>query len=452
MHYRSLRVVGRSNNDNSQKSVLMPTTSTDEVPLFRAEALATKSAQRFGNVLIHQPWGYGLAAILAGALILLVVAFAFFGTYTRKATISGLLMPEQGMLRLTAPGSGILSAVRVAEGQSVEAGETLFVLSGERLSATGGTQKLIAQQLSQRLALLERNRSLADERLAGQLRMLDSRLATIASELSQFREEVRLLQRRSELANAHLGRQQELVDAGFISVAQLQQAEAELLTRQGQQQSIQRARASLQRERTELLAQRQDAELRHRSEMSEIDNGVALVKQEQAENNVRAELVSVAPFAGTLTGLSVQPGQQMAAGGLLASLIPQGATLTAHLYAAPRQAGFIESGQPVLMRYAAYPYQKFGMARGRVVDVAKSPYAAQELPAHIASAIQGRATPSELFYRVTVALDSPSIEVYGQAQPLQAGMLLEADVVQDKRRLYEWALEPLYSVTGKMQE
>jgi hypothetical protein len=58
----------------------MPTSSTDEVPLFRAEALAAKSAQRFGNVLIHQSWGYGLAAILAGGLILLVVSFAFFGT------------------------------------------------------------------------------------------------------------------------------------------------------------------------------------------------------------------------------------------------------------------------------------------------------------------------------------------------------------------------------------
>ncbi|MCY1268885.1 Colicin V secretion protein CvaA [compost metagenome] len=429
----------------------MPT-SVDEVPLFRPEALAAKGAQRFGNVLIHQSWGYSLAASLAGVLILLVAAFAYYGTYTRKATVSGLLMPEQGMLRLSAPGPGILREVRVVEGQQVEAGETLFVLSGERLSAAGGTQKLISEQLSQRLALLERNRILADERLAGQLRMLDSRLATIAGELSQFREEVRLLERRGELAKAHLGRQQELVDAGFISVAQLQQAEAELLTLQGQQQSIQRARASLQRERTELLAQRQEAELRHRSEMAELDNGMALVRQEQAENDVRAELVSVAPFAGTLTGLSVQPGQQVTAGALLASLIPQGTTLTAHLYAAPRQAGFIEPGQSVLMRYAAYPYQKFGMARGRVMDVAKSPYAAQEFPPHIASAIQGAGMPAELFYRITVALDSPSIDVYGRAQPLQAGMLLEADVVQDTRRLYEWALEPLYSVTGKMQD
>lgn len=430
----------------------MPVSSTDEVPLFRPEALAAKGAQRFGSVLIHQPWGYGLAALLAGGLIVLAVAFAFFGTYTRKATISGLLMPEQGMLRLTAPSAGILISIKAVEGQQVEAGEPLFVLSGERISSVGGTQQQISHQLSQRLLLLERNRSLADERLSGQVRMLDSRLATIAGELVQFHEEVRLLERRGLLASAHLDRQQELVEAGFISVAQLQQAEAELLTLQGQLQGSHRARASLQRERTELLAQRQDVDLRHRSEMSEIDNGVALVRQEQAESDVRAELVSVAPFAGTLTGLSVQPGQQMAAGALLASLIPHGASLTAHLYAAPRQAGFIESGQRVLMRYAAYPYQKFGMARGRVIEVAKSPYAAQELPAHIATAIQGAGMSSELFYRVTVALDSPSIEAYGQAQLLQAGMLLEADVVQDKRRLYEWALEPLYSVTGKMQE
>ena len=39
---------------------------------------------------------------------------------------------------------------------------------------------------------------------------------------------------------------------------------------------------------------------------------------------------------------------------------------------------------------------------------------------------------------------------YGKTQPLQAGMLLEADVLQDTRRLYEWVLEPLYSLTGKL--
>lgn len=423
----------------------------DENPLFRREALAARSSQRFGKVLIHQPWGYRFAAVLAGALILLVAAFAYYGTYTRKASVSGLLLPEQGMLRLSSPVAGIVKDVLATEGRHVDAGDPLFIISGERQSESGPTQGLIAEQLRQRLVLLESNAQLAKERLAGQRRALDRRLATIADELAQFREEVRLLTRREELARAQLARQQELVGTGFIAIAELQQSEADLLALQGQRQASQRAQASLRRERADLQAQREEIELRHRGDMSELANASALVRQEDAENQAKAELVSAAPFAGTLTGLNVQVGQQVAAGALLASLIPHDSPLTAQLYASPRQAGFIEPGQVVLMRYAAYPYQKFGMARGRVIGVAKSPYAAQELPPHVASAVQQAGSlTSELFYRVSVALDSQDIQVYGQSQRLQAGMQLEADIVQDKRRLYEWALEPLYSVTGKM--
>ena len=57
---------------------------------------------------------------------------------------------------------------------------------------------------------------------------------------------------------------------------------------------------------------------------------------------------------------------------------------------------------------------------------------------------------AEPMYRVTVALASQHVNAYGKAQPLQSGMLLEADVMQDKRRLYEWVLEPLYSLSGRL--
>lgn len=428
----------------------MNDSSRNEDSLFRKDAISQQRFQPFGSVLVHQSWGYSVAALLAVLLIILVVSFAYFGTYTLKARVVGILLPEQGMLRLTANGMGLLSNIRVREGQQVATGEVLFVISAERISSAGGTQKLISEQLIQRSLLLERNRILSTDRLTGQVRMADSRLGSIREETGRFQEELRFLKRRVELADAHMRRQEELVGANFVSVAQLQQAETELLALQGQQQSLQRAYTSLDRERTELLAQRQDAELRHRADISEIDNGLTLLKQEQAENDVRVEQVHVAPFSGTVTGLNVQLGQQLQAGALLASLIPENAALTAHVYVVPSQAGFIEPGQSVLMRYAAYPYQKFGMARGKVLSLAKTPYALQELPAHIASAVQRKTMGTELYYRVKIELDSQSITVYGNALPLQAGMLLEADIVQDKRRLYEWVLEPIYSVTGKI--
>lgn len=417
---------------------------------FRKDAVFQQRLQPFGSVLVHQPWGYSIAALLTIMLMLVAVTFAYYGTYTLKARVVGLLLPDLGMLRLTANGTGILSQVLVSEGQQVDAGEVLFVISAERISSAGGTQKLISEQLTQRALLLERNRVLASDRRAGQLRMADSRLESIRDEVGRFHDELRFLKRRVELAQAHMHRQKELVTAKFVSVAQLQQAEADLLALQGQQQSLQRAYANLERERTELMGQRQDIELRHRSDISEIDSGLTLLKQEQAENDVRIEQVSIAPFPGTVTGLNVQPGQQVQAGTLLASLIPKNATLTAHVYVAPGQVGFIEPGQPVLMRYVAYPYQKFGMAKGKVLSLTKAPYALQELPVHIASAVHQKTVSVELYYRVIIELDSQSIAVYGKALLLQAGMLLEADIIQDKRRLYEWMLEPIYSITGKM--
>ena len=53
-------------------------------------------------------------------------------------------------------------------------------------------------------------------------------------------------------------------------------------------------------------------------------------------------------------------------------------------------------------------------------------------------------------YRIIVKLPAQTIRAYGQLQSLQTGMLIDADILQEKRRLYEWALEPLYSLSGKL--
>ncbi len=162
-------------------------------------------------MLIHQPVGYAVAALMAIILVATVGVFSYFGTYTRKATVTSLLMPERGMLRLSSSAVGFISEVRVMEGQAVEQGDVLFVVSGERLSAAGGTQKLISEQLEQRLRLLESNRVLADNRAVAQRRMLDNRLRAIDEELTRLDEEIQLQGRRVALAQTHLKRQEELV-------------------------------------------------------------------------------------------------------------------------------------------------------------------------------------------------------------------------------------------------
>lgn len=65
-------------------------------------------------------------------------------------------------------------------------------------------------------------------------------------------------------------------------------------------------------------------------------------------------------------------------------------------------------------------------------------------------ALVGNAQAGEPYYRVVVELSAQSITAYGKAEPLRPGMLLEADILGERRKLYEWVLEPLYSLTGRL--
>ena len=90
------------------------------------------------------------------------------------------------------------------------------------------------------------------------------------------------------------------------------------------------------------------------------------------------------------------------------------------------------------------------MGNGEVTEVSQSPYVVQELPTHVAATMQALAQGGDPVYRVTVKIKSQAIQAYGQAHTLKPGMLAEADIVQDTRKLWEWALEPIFSVSGKL--
>jgi hypothetical protein len=74
----------------------------------------------------------------------------------------------------------------------------------------------------------------------------------------------------------------------------------------------------------------------------------------------------------------------------------------------------------------------------------------QPQPTHIAATLSGIAQSGDPVYRVTVRVTDQAVQAYGRAHELKAGMLAEADIVQDTRKLWEWVLEPVFSLSGKV--
>jgi membrane fusion protein len=55
----------------------------------------------------------------------------------------------------------------------------------------------------------------------------------------------------------------------------------------------------------------------------------------------------------------------------------------------------------------------------------------------------------DLFYAATVKLSKQTVLAYGKEEQLQSGMALEASIALDRRTLFEWVFEPLYSISGR---
>lgn len=414
------------------------------VALFRPEAQAAQSQAWLGAVQLHRPVALRWLTLLALGGVVAVGAFLFSNEYTRKARVNGLLVPERGVLRLSVPQSATVLSRPVADGQRVKAGDVLFVLSLDSADPTGDG---LVQTLDERERSLRHAQQQQRELARAQGQALQARIATLARTVQQADAELKLHAERETLAQQSLGRLEALAKDQFVSSAQVQNKREELLGLQAQRQALARERENLQREALVLQSELLALPLRSEVQQGELARDRAALKAQGLETEARRRLVLRAPSDGLMSTVLAEPGQVVQAGTQLASLLPAQTPLQAHLYAPSSAVGFLRPQQSVLLRYQAFPYQKFGQQEGQVLQVARTPLQASELAQLGLPAAMAQGEP---MYRITVQLQRQSVPAYGQEQDLSPGMLLEADVLLERRRLIEWIFEPLLSLARRV--
>ena len=414
--------------------------------LFRREALEARQFAGFGSVILRPPFLFSVWCAVAMMLAAAVASLLLFGQYTKRTRIQGITVPAAGVLKLAAPQPGIVVERHVEEGERVRAGQVLFVLSSERISdaAGSGAHTAIIEQLEWRRA------SLADE-LARRTRLLDEqstatarRLVALQMEAVQLGKELATQAAREASAAEQAARFDELARQRFVSPLTARQRQDERLEQTARRQALERNRLAVQREIGVVKAELAQMPLRSEQQRAELQREMSALQQDIAGAQAARRVIVTAPHDGIVTAIVAERGQAIGAQPL-ATLLPGESPLEAHLFAPSRAIGFVEPGQAVRVRFAAYPFQKFGQYEGHVVQVSRAALAPAELPPLLTPP-----GPAEALYRITVRLASPHVMAYGKPQPLTAGMQLEADVMQDRRRLIEWVFEPLIALGRKL--
>lgn len=412
--------------------------------LFRSEVFSNRQGEWFGSIVLIRPLSF--TALIVGALgvAIALCVFLAFGQYTKKSRVAGQLVPTQGVLKLHTRETAIVRERRVDEGQFVQRGDVLFVLTAERVSAGGEElNDAVAADISMRRDALLREMQAQTALRSQEAKAIEQRLASANGQYTQARTELELQGARVKVAGDMVRRNAQLIEQGFISGAQGQAKESELLAERARETALLRAVSSARADVEALEQSRLQLPLRAGAEQASAERALALLNQEAREQVGRSEMALRAPRDGYVTAIQVDTGHAAHPNLALASLVPAEGELTAHLYAPSRAIGFIEAGRPVLLRYQTYPYQKFGQYEGVVQSVSKSALSPSEL------ATLGSAPTADPLYRIIVKLDSQTVLAYGQPQLLQAGMQLEADILLDRRRLIEWVFEPLLSLARR---
>lgn len=162
-------------------------------------------------------------------------------------------------------------------------------------------------------------------------------------------------------------------------------------------------------------------------EMLELDNQIAhqkalfvqsLSTYRSAVEEWKQKFILSAPVEGRFEFASfLQENQQLQAGQVIGYVTPQSGSYYVEMLVPQTNAGKVKPGQDVLLKFASYPAQEFGSVKGRI-EVIKN-------------------IPTDSGYLARVILPAGLSTNYRKTILLREGMLAQAEIITEKRSLFD---------------
>jgi HlyD family secretion protein len=405
-----------------------------------------------------------LLLILLGALLI----WALIGKLDIVAVAEGKLVP-QSYLQIVQPAeSGIVKDLLVKEGQGVKAGQVLIRM--DSLITEADARAIEAEYQRKRLTLRRIEAELSGAPFLGQPDDPSALAEEVAAQYQANRgaleaalaeEHSRLIKARQEMAAAqqvkkkleevlpHYRQQdkayEELVQDGYVSALSGSDKKRERLEKEQELQTqgflIESARASMLQSEKKLAQIDSDYRRQLHAERNEIQSQVDRLAQELAKQTHKQQLLELkAPQDGVVKDLATHTaGAVVQPGTILLTLVPEDELLRAEVWVSNEDIGFVRQGQPVKLKFAAFPFQKYGMVEGTVEHVSADA-ADGNTPGGNA---QNAAERQPLVYKALIRLKAMQLEMDQQRYKLSAGMQTHAEIWLRDRTVMEYLLSPV---------
>ncbi len=406
--------------------------------LFRREVIDASRDRLAGTVVAAVPPSSRLYTGLLLGLAFFLLLILIFGSYSSGAAVHGIVAYDGGIARVYSAAPAEVRALHVRNGQPVAAGAPLVTLSlAQGVNGVGSQLEQMASQESE----LSRQLDLAAALGSTEGRGLEQQRASLAAGIASLERQRRIAEGQIGLAEAATRRAADLASQGAGTQRQVEDSRSQWLARRAELESLTERiiaqRTTLQATQAR-LAERAIETDRSRSMLSAQRSALVQQRMELMRSD---RLVLAAPVAGEVGDISVEVGQRALPDRTLVTIVPEGAQLEVWLYAPSRAVGSARPGQRVRLQFDAFSYQKYGAGRGTVTAVSRVPADPAGIDAQLGI--------DEPVFRIRVRIDEVAPRLPPNRRTLRPGMTIQANLVLERRRLWEVLLDPVLRAIGR---
>ena len=448
------------------------------------------------EILVTPPSPIARALLLTiCAMFTLALAWSYFGWIDIYAVAPGKFQPIGGSKVLQPLEPGIVSAIYVENGSHVTAGDLLLALdptetAADREAQARDYEAASAETSRRKVAIaaahtetleplpIDFNANIGDPMRRREESVLAADLAQLRSSIASFKAQLTEKQATKErlvatiaarekliaLAKERVEMRQKLDTMGSGSRGQTIESLEQLATQittdtgdRGQLIETDAAMRSLERKGEEAIAQ------------FIADQSQKLAEAEKKRDHLQQDLIKAqskanrtelrAPISGTVQQLAISSvGQVVASGQSLLTIVPLGGSIEVQAMIENQDIGFVEVGQPAVIKVDAFPFTRYGTINGVVEKVSRD--AVDQRDATVlsdaanaaktqSSAPSSPAKTQDLVFPATIQVTQRSLNIDGKEVALIPGMGVSVEIKTGRRRAIDYLLSPLREIASR---
>lgn len=416
--------------------------------------------------------------VLRGVLLLviLMLVWAYFGRLDVVSVAEGKLEPVSYIKIVQPSEAGIVREIAIKEGQTVAKDQVLIRMDANISEADSKAVQAALQYKSIELRRIEAelsnqpfkrqindsnelfNRIYAEYQanrtaLADDLNAEKASMQKAYSDLSATQEVQHKLEQVLPSYKEQEAAYDDLVKDGFAGKLMGQEKQRDRIEKEqdlrAQEYNAKSLQASIGQSQKRLNQVQSDYRQKLEAERVATYAEMQRLQQEWAKQSHKNSLLELkAPQAGIVKDLATHTtGTVVSPGTVIMTLVPNNEALQAEVWLKNEDAGFVHEGQAVKIKLMAYPFQKYGMIEGKVLQVSAD--ATDKSNANNNQNAQGdnkqnaSGATTQLAYRTIIQLNKQSLDTEQDQLHLTPGMQVEAEIKLADETVMEYLLSPI---------